>query len=306
MIDEAYQAEYMEFIKEFNKLLSDENRVDWGKVSAEISDFSMKRNSELPEKAEKWCSPFFIKRDQAVCILAHSKQPIRCLAVFDVVKGRFQRLELKEKKGINGGLRLCRANNSLLLAGTKRGFWCAHVGTAQLNIDMGMIEGNKDTEDQMISIYLKYVADMQIDPFKSKDGSVAYKQQFDMTKYPNASWKTAIVNATGKKPKVLGKRASTALPPPTNLKRPCDWVDAQDIPSYVEGVVQNQSSKLTKEKLTSLLNKKMPSDKIFIQDELDKLEMEDRIDFSKSCDKSDAFLFDDIPPPPPLEFNIED
>lgn len=308
MIDEAYQKEYIDFIQPFNQLLSSETDVDWSKVSNEISAFCMKRNAELPEKSEKWCSPFFIQWDQAVCILAHSKLPTRCLAVFDVNKGTFHRLELKEKKGLNAGIRLCKANNSLKLAGTKRGFWCAHVGTAQLKVDMEMIENDKTVEDQMISLYLKFVADMEVSPFKTGE-SIAYKQQFDMTKYPNASWKTAIANVKEKKTKTLGKRAQTVRVTEKSRKRPCDWVNVTEIPNYVEGIVNMTSSKLNKEQLNHLLNKKMPSDKIFIQDELDKLEKEDRLDYTKSCDQSELLLFDEMEPPPPppdFELNIED
>lgn len=307
MADEAYQEEYMNFIQPLNKLLGDESGVDWKGVSNEISSFCAKRNAELPEKGEKWCSPYFIKWDQAVCILAHSKKPIRCLAVIDVETGKFHRLVLKQKKGLNGGIRLCRASNSLLLAGSKRGFWCAHVGSVLMKMDMGKIEGSREVEEEMIRLYNKFVADMEINPFASKDESIAYKQQFDMTKYPNASWKIAVENSLKKPDKPKKRPSSPAAPQQKSRKRPCDWVDAHDVPVYAEGVLQNPTSNVTKEKLNTLLNKKMPSDKIFIQEELDRLEKEDRMDYTKSCDLSDAFLFEiDIPPPPPPEFNIED
>jgi len=247
----THNEEYKNFISKFNPLLANKEEINWNEVSNYIDSFCAKINANIPNDGPKWSSPYHIKTDMTICVLAHGKKPMRALAVIDATNGEFKRLEPEEKKGFKGNSRKLKLTaNVLELATTKRGFWVVLNTSLKYKYNFQNI---KEQTDDILILYDLYVKNMDISPFTDERKKNAFTEQFDVVHYPNAEWcKYFLTEKKKSESKSLLKRKKKSLDFESKKVRICDLVEVKNIPKYNNSYIESASTKFPKRDVISI------------------------------------------------------
>jgi hypothetical protein len=248
---------YEKIIKELNKKLKAKENYSDAAVNEQFQKFLNK--FVYPQGCFDWEMSLDLELKQyQICVLAHSKNPERCLAMIDFVP-KTKKVANPKLKYIFRKITFTAADKDSIrlepesktcacLYTEKRGFWFVlNTKTSPLIVD---VYNCKDHRDLLYAMYKKYVHGMENEPANLQLIVTGY-EQFDIKNYPTVEWKQStewkkkvdsenvIVKRKSKHQKISKSNddeSTSKAPPPPPVK--AEMTDEYfgiklDIPPYV-------------------------------------------------------------------------